>query len=66
MYLLSLGHAVGRETATQTLSRWVSCKGAVQQLFSIYIYIYIEMTGLAQMALKARYVEERKTRVVQT
>ena len=38
MYLLSLGHAVGRETATQTLSRWVSCKGAVQQLFSIYIY----------------------------
>ena len=40
MYLLSLGHAVGRETATQTLSRWVSCKGAVQQLFSIYIYIY--------------------------
>ena len=64
MYLLSLGHAVGRETATQTLSRWVSCKGAVQQLFSIYIYI--EMTGLAQMALKARYVEERKTRVVQT
>lgn len=64
MYLLSLGHAVGRETATQTLSRWVSCKGAVQQLFSIYIYI--EMTGLPQMALKARYVEERKTRVVQT